>query len=109
MTDTDPIEQRLRRTFQYVAEQPVTPLGDPEPWRTGAARSPSRRRLRVTGGALVIVVVIALIVLGITYGPRQHPDHHQTQSRRHRAARRAPSSLLSDRCRTPSWKRPPPP
>jgi preprotein translocase subunit SecD len=70
MTDTDPIEQRLRRTFRFVAEQPVTPLGDPEPWRTRVTESPSRRRARMMGGGLVIVVVIALIVLGVTYGPR---------------------------------------
>jgi preprotein translocase subunit SecD len=69
MTDIDPIEQRLRRTFQAVAEQPVAPLGDPEPWRhTGAA--PPRRRGRVLVGGLAVVVVVALVALGVTYGPR---------------------------------------
>ncbi len=68
MTDIDPIEQRLRRTFHAVAEQPVAPLGDPEPWRHDGA-GPPRRRGRVAGG-LAVVVVIALVVLGVTYGPR---------------------------------------
>lgn len=70
MTDTDFIEQRLRRTFQVVAEQPVTPLGDSEPWRHATVGSPSRRRSRIFGSGLAIVVVLALVVLGVTYGPR---------------------------------------
>jgi len=69
MNDIDPIEQRLRRTFQAVAEQPVAPLGDPEPWRHDGA-GPRRRRGRVMAAGLAVVVVVALIVLGVTYGPR---------------------------------------
>ncbi|HEY5026707.1 MAG TPA: hypothetical protein VII76_17150 [Acidimicrobiales bacterium] len=70
MTDTDFIEQRLRRTFQVVAEQPVTPVGNSEPWRHETVGSPSRRRGPMLGGGLAIVVVLVLVVLGVTYGPR---------------------------------------
>ncbi len=69
MTDIDPIEHRLRRTFRAVAEQPVAPLGDPEPWRHARAGR-ARRRGRVMAGGLAVVVVVALVALGVTYGPR---------------------------------------
>ncbi len=69
MTDTDSIEQRLRRTFQVVAEQPIAPLGDPEPWHN-APGSPWCRHRQLMAGGLAVVVVIALVVFGVTYGPR---------------------------------------
>lgn len=69
MTDIDSIEQRLRRTFRAVAEQPVAPLGDAEPWRN-TTTGPRRRRLHVMAGGLAVVAVIALVVVGVTYGPR---------------------------------------
>jgi hypothetical protein len=69
MTDTDFIEQRLRRTFQVVAEQPIAPLGDAEPWRN-APGSPPRRRRRMMAGGLAVLVVIGAVALGLAYGPR---------------------------------------
>ncbi len=63
MTD---IEQRLRRTFQVVADQPI-------PWPSDAARPRSRRNVRALAGGLAVVVVIALVVLGVDYGPRSSP------------------------------------
>jgi len=71
MTDIDSIEQRLRRTFRVVAEQPIAPVGiEDEPWRTSVPPLPSRRRLRQVVGALAIIVVVALVGLVVAYGPR---------------------------------------
>src|ERR1019366_8137568 len=79
MTDIDSIEQRLRRTFQVVAEQPIAPLGDAEPWRN-APGPPSRPRRQLVAGGLAVLVVIALVVFGITYGPRSSRTTPGTQS-----------------------------
>jgi hypothetical protein len=71
MTDFDTIEQRLRATFQAVAEQPIVPVGvDDEPWHNDVATAPTHRRPRVLLGAVAGVVVIALVALGVAYGPR---------------------------------------
>lgn len=78
MTDIDSIEQRLRRTFQVVAEQPVPPQGDAEPWRN-APRSPSRRPRQLAFGSLAVVVVIALVAFGVAYGPRSSRTTPGTQ------------------------------
>jgi preprotein translocase subunit SecD len=78
MTDIDSIEQRLRRTFQVVAEQPIGPLGDAEPWRN-APGPPSRPRRQLVVGGLAVLVVIALVVFGITYGPRSSRPTPRTQ------------------------------
>jgi hypothetical protein len=69
MTETDLIEDRLRRAFRAVAEEPVTPVGrDTEPqWSGGVPTSPRRRPLLV--GAVAVVVVIGF-ALALVYGPR---------------------------------------
>jgi preprotein translocase subunit SecD len=78
MTDTHSVEQRLRRTFQVVADQPIAPLGDAEPWRN-APGAPSRPRRQLVAGGLAVIVVIALVVFGITYGPRSSQTTPGTQ------------------------------
>ncbi|HVA04070.1 MAG TPA: hypothetical protein VMU64_10005 [Acidimicrobiales bacterium] len=78
MTEIDSIEQRLRRTFQVVAEQPVPPGGDAEPWRN-APRSPSRRPRQLAVGGLAVIVVIVLVVFGVAYGPRSSRTTPGTQ------------------------------
>jgi hypothetical protein len=71
MTDIDPIEQRLRRTFRAVAEQPVAaPESDTEPWLDGGPAPRSKPRVRVMAGALVVALVIVAVALGVAYGPR---------------------------------------
>ena len=71
MTDLDVIEQRLRRTFQVVAQLPIAPIGvDDEPWRTGASGPPRQRRGRLLVGAGAIALVVAVVSLGVAYGPR---------------------------------------
>jgi preprotein translocase subunit SecD len=68
MNDFDVIEQRLRRTFEVVADQPVAPTrAGEEPWRRGP---PVRPRSRILVGAAAAVVVIAALSLGVAYGPR---------------------------------------
>jgi hypothetical protein len=71
MTDFDVIEQRLRRTFQAVAEQPIPPIGfEDEPWHTDVSRPPPHRRGRLLVGTVALAIVIAAVSLGVIYGPR---------------------------------------
>ena len=78
MTDIDSIEQRLRRTFRVVADQPIAPPGDAEPWHN-APRSPSRRGRQLAVGGLAVAVVMALVALGVAYGPRSSRTTTVTQ------------------------------
>ena len=68
MNDVETIERRLRRTFQVIAEQPIG-ITHAELGESGSPRRP-RRYLRVVMGAVAVAVVIALVSLGIAFGPR---------------------------------------
>jgi hypothetical protein len=73
MSDTDTIEQRLRRAFRAVAEQPVTiPRRADSPWTV--APPPSHRRLGLLAGVAAVVVTVAGFGLVLAYGPRSS-DH----------------------------------
>jgi hypothetical protein len=63
------LEQRLRTTFQVMAERDVAPW--PEPQRVEAPRP--RRALPLLAGALAAVVVIGAIAFAVAYGPRNGP------------------------------------
>jgi len=69
MTETDLIEQRLRRTFEAVAAQPVAPV-----FVGGGRRSGGGPGLSLRGTGLLITAVVALVVgvgaVALVYGPR---------------------------------------
>jgi hypothetical protein len=67
MTETDTIEQRLRRTFQAVADQPVAAPGlAPRPGR----RHPASSRPTALLIAAVVVLVLGVGAVALVYGPR---------------------------------------
>ena len=82
MTDTKSIEERLRRTFQVVADQPVPPLGeDAGVWPNPARRA--RRLVRPLAVALAVAVTATAVVLVLVYGPRSgHGVGHPTPATR---------------------------
>ncbi len=70
MTETNTIEQRLRRTFQAVADQPVAPWAAP-----GLAPRPGRRLPTSSRPTALLVAAVVVLVLGVgavalVYGPR---------------------------------------
>ena len=65
MNDLD-LEQRLRTTFQVMAERDIAPW--PEPQRVESPRP--RRALPLLAGALATVVVVGAIAFAVAYGPR---------------------------------------
>jgi preprotein translocase subunit SecD len=71
MTDTDSLEQRLRRTFEAVAAQPVTPANTvTDTWGDRRAPARARRNLRRTIATVGAAAVVALVALLVAYGPR---------------------------------------
>jgi preprotein translocase subunit SecD len=71
MTTTSSVEDRLRRTFRAVAEQPVAPFALGGDLPTGGRRSPTGRRTALVVAAAVVIV--ALGTVAIVYGPRSSP------------------------------------
>ncbi len=73
MNDLDLKEQRLRRTLKAVAERVPVPPGDEMLWtRTPAPGPHGTRRLLV--GVVAGVLIIAAVVVAVTYGPRSSPE-----------------------------------
>jgi hypothetical protein len=70
MTDTDTIEQRLRRALRAVADEPVLELAVGQ--RIGKPDRPRRRRTTMLAGAAVAVVVLGTIA--VVYGPRSSKE-----------------------------------
>ena len=71
MTDTDSLEQRLRRTFEAVAAQPVTPANTvTDPWEDRRAPARAHRNFRRTLGTVAAAAVVAVVALLVAYGPR---------------------------------------
>jgi hypothetical protein len=74
MTDVEPIEDRLRRTFRAVAELPVAPVV-----LDANAKTQGRRGilgLRRLAAAAVIGALAAAVVLAVIYGPRSSRFGH---------------------------------
>ena len=69
MTTTPSVEDRLRRTFQAVAERPVVMAGVNGDPLSGGRRPPSGRRTGLLVAA-VMVVVAAVASVALVYGPR---------------------------------------
>jgi preprotein translocase subunit SecD len=77
MTDTDTLEQRLRRTFEAVAAQPVSPASTvsgagtvTDAWWERRAPARAHRNMRRTVGAVSAAAVVAVVALLVAYGPR---------------------------------------
>jgi preprotein translocase subunit SecD len=76
MNTTPSVEDRLRRTFQAVAGQPVVMAGMNGDPLAGSRRSPSPRRTGLLVAA-VVVLVAALASVAFVYGPRSSaPGSH---------------------------------
>ncbi len=74
MTDRGTLEDRLRRTFQAVAELPVTPAGVGE--TAGTAPGRPRRSVRLVGGAVAAAMVLVVVAVIVAYGPRSSTNDH---------------------------------
>lgn len=72
MTDTKSVEDRLRRTFQVVADQPVPPIGEDTRVRPSPA-SRARLLVRPVAVVLAVAVVASAVVLALVFGPRSGP------------------------------------
>ena len=66
MTNTVPVEDRLRRALQAVADQPVPVVALDGERPRGHRRSPTRHRTGLVGAA----VVVAIGTVAVVYGPR---------------------------------------
>jgi hypothetical protein len=86
MTDTDLIEDRLRRAFRAVAEEPVTSERHHAEPQWHKPSFPSRRRPLLVGAVAVLVVVG--FALALAFGPRSsgpvggHPTSPATHARK---------------------------
>ncbi len=69
MTGTPSVEDRLRRAFRAVADQPVAVVGLGGEMSSGGRRSPARRRTGLVV-AISAAVVVAIGTLALVYGPR---------------------------------------
>jgi preprotein translocase subunit SecD len=86
MTTTPSVEDRLRRAFQAVAEQPVVMAGMNGEPLSDARRPPSPRRTGLLVAA-VVVLVAAVASVALVYGPRSSaPGSHPPAAGRHGGA-----------------------
>jgi len=78
MTEIDSLEQRLRRTFEAVAAQPVRPSSTgtdsssagTDSWWDGGTPARAHRNLRRTVATVAAAAVVAVVALLVAYGPR---------------------------------------